>query len=382
MIKRGEWHLRTPGPTPVPKRVQQAMMQPMVDHRSPQFSQLFLETSHRLRPIFGTKQDVLIITGSGTSALEAAVVNLTQPDDDVAVVVTGAFGERFAEICSTYGRRVHRLDIPWGQAASPLQLRTFLRERSPLAAVFMTHCETSTGVLNPIAEMAAVVRDESEALVIVDAVSSAGGTPLHMDQWGVDMIVSGSQKALMCPPGLAFVTASERAYEKMRQLKQKPFYLNLLNYKEEAAKGTTPATPAVSLIYGLQEALNIIEEEGLNQVFERHMWLKKMTRAAVTAAGLPLLTTEEDASPTVTAITETPSFQPEAFRKTARETYGLILAGGQKKLKGRLVRFGHMGACSFFELIQSLFLFEMTLRATGHPVPPGTMVQAAEEVLS
>jgi aspartate aminotransferase-like enzyme len=203
-----------------------------------------------------------------------------------------------------------------------------------------------------------------------------------MDQWGVDMIVSGSQKALMCPPGLAFVTASERAYEKMRQLKQKPFYLNLLNYKEEAAKGTTPATPAVSLIYGLQEALNIIEEEGLNQVFERHMWLKKMTRAAVTAAGLPLLTTEEDASPTVTAITETPGFQPEAFRKTARETYGLILAGGQKKLKGRLVRFGHMGACSFFELIQSLFLFEMTLKATGHPVPPGTMVQAAEEVLS
>ncbi|MGV3487184.1 MAG: pyridoxal-phosphate-dependent aminotransferase family protein [Tuberibacillus sp.] len=380
MINR-EILLRTPGPTPIPAAIQKALSQPMMGHRSGVFSDIFKNTSRRLRPIFGTSQEILILTGSGTSALEAAVVNITEQGDHVAVVVTGAFGERFAEICQTYGLNVHRLDCEWGRACQPDVLRSFLKSLPPVTAVFMTHCETSTGVLNDIKELAGVVRECTDALVVVDAVSSAAGVPIYMDRWNLDIVVTGSQKALMCPPGLAFAAVSDRAWQRIHQLPKKAFYLNLSTYQKQLEKGMSPYTPAISLIYGLNEALRLIEEEGLQRVFDRHIVLKRMTRAAMRAAGLRLLTSDEEASPTVTAVAQTDNWDTETFRKSAREKFNLVLAGGQKKLKGQLVRFGHMGACTPAEIIQSLFLFEMALKSVQWPVSTGVMVQAAEEVL-
>lgn len=373
--------LRTPGPTPIPDRIQKAMAEPMIGHRGKDFSRLLNDTSERLRPIFGTTQDVLILTGSGTSALEAAAANITESGDHVAVIVTGAFGERFADICKNSGLNIHRHEVEWGASCSPNLLRDFLKTLPPLTAVFMTHCETSTGVLNPIEDLARVVRESTDALIVVDAVSSAAGVQIEMDAWGLDIVVTGSQKALMCPPGLAFIAASPRAWEKIHTLTKKPFYLNLSSYQQQLEKGMTPFTPAISLIYGLNEALHLIEEEGLANVQRRHHLLKKMTRASILASGLTLLTSDDGGSPTVTAIPATTGWDTELFRKIANDEYQLILAGGQKKLKGRLVRVGHMGACSPTELIQSLFLFELALKTSGWDVPAGTMVTAAEEAL-
>ncbi|HET6871823.1 MAG TPA: alanine--glyoxylate aminotransferase family protein, partial [Sporolactobacillaceae bacterium] len=288
MIIGRERHLRTPGPTPIPESVQKAMGQPIIGHRSSEFSELLIDTSQRLRSIFGTTQDVIILTGSGTAALEAAVANITQPGENVAVLITGAFGERFAEICEEYKLNVHRMEVEWGISCQPDTLRSFIKSLPPLSAVFMTHCETSTGVLNPIMELAQVIREHSDAFIVVDAVSSAVGVPINMDKWGLDIVVTGSQKALMCPPGLAFLAASPRAWKKVHLHQRKTFYLNLSTYQNSLEKGMSPYTPAISLIYGLKESLSLIEKEGLENVQNRHLTLKNMTRAAVLAAGLSL----------------------------------------------------------------------------------------------
>ncbi|MCK9918287.1 aminotransferase class V-fold PLP-dependent enzyme, partial [Microbacteriaceae bacterium K1510] len=204
--------LRIPGPTPIPPRVTQAMSKPMMGHRSGQFSALFARTAERLKPIFGTEQDVYIIAGSGTSALEMGVVNTLQPNDEAAVLVSGAFGERFAKICERYGIVVHRLEVPWGEAITAAQLAPFLEQHPQVKSVFATFCETSTGVQNPVRELAQVVHEKTDALFIVDAVSCLGAVDCQMDEWGIDILVTGSQKAFMLPTGLAFLAASERAW--------------------------------------------------------------------------------------------------------------------------------------------------------------------------
>ncbi|GGH80734.1 aspartate aminotransferase-like enzyme [Pullulanibacillus pueri] len=373
--------LRTPGPTPIPEQVQKAMSQPMIGHRGKGFSELFQSVTPRLKPIFGTSQEIFLLTGSGTSALEAAVVNTVAPGDEVVVVVTGNFGARFADICEAYQIVVHRLEVEWGRACHPDALKTFLKSKKNIKAVFVTHCETSTGVLNPIGDLASVIHENSDALVIVDTVSSAGGTPVNMDKDGLDVVVSGSQKAFMLPPGLAFITLSENAWKAVERTPSKGFYLNLEAYKTNAEKGMTPYTPALSLIYGLDEALRMMEEEGLDNVFRRHETLMKMTRAASQALGLSLLTTDEEASPTVTAIQGTATLDSEAVRQTALKTFNLVLAGGQKRLKGKIFRIGHMGAITPAELLQTLILLEFSLFKMGYPVSFGTAAKAAEEVL-
>ncbi len=379
MLFKDKFRLHTPGPTPIPPRVQQAMNRPMIGHRSADCSALIAECSAKLRPLFGTAQDVLILTGSGTSALEAAVANTVAAGDKVTVVVTGAFGDRFAKLTETYGCTVHRLDIPWGEACTPDTLRTHLQQHPQSKAVFMTYCETSTGVLNPVQELAKVIREETDALSIVDAVSCLGAVPLEMDNWGIDIVVTGSQKALMLPAGLALVAVSEKAWQVIEQNDTPRFYLDLRTYRKSLAKHTTPYTPAVSLLFGLGEVLDMFEEQGLAQVIARHNLMMNMTRAAARALELPLMTTDEAASPTVTSLYGTDAFDVETLRQTLRQL-NVVVAGGQQHLKGKIFRIGHMGYCEPGDILAVIATLEVALKKLHVPIELGRGVQAAEEV--
>ena len=294
--------LRIPGPSPIPPSVARAMSQPMIGHRGQSTSDMLKNIAPKLKAIFGTSQEVAIITGSGTAGLEAAVVNVVKPGDEVLVIVTGAFGDRFTKICQSYNIKFQRFDVEWGKALNPFAIQSYLQEHPEIKAIFSTYCETSTGVLNPIKELGEAVRQVSDALIVVDGVSCVGGVETKMDEWGIDVMVTGSQKALMLPAGLTFVAASERAWDVIENNKQPRFYLDLKRYRDNLLKDTTPFTPALSLLFGLEQALNLLEEEGLDEVFKRHTLMMHMTRAAFQALEIPLLTSDADSSPTVTAV--------------------------------------------------------------------------------
>ncbi|MYL51779.1 aminotransferase class V-fold PLP-dependent enzyme [Pontibacillus yanchengensis] len=372
--------LRTPGPTPIPQQVTHAMNQPMIGHRSQSFAQLFKGTSERLKPIFGTEQPVYTLTSSGTGALEAAVVNVTNPGDEIISVVAGAFGDRFASICEHHQLVTHRVEVPWGESVDQQELISTLHAHPNAKAVVMTYNETSTGVMQPIQELTKIVHDHSYALALVDGVSCIGAVPAQMDKWGIDILVTGSQKAMMLPPGLAFISASERAWDVIEQVDSSSFYFDLKAYHKQYENGMTPYTPAVSLIQGLKEVCTMLEEETLEKVYKRHVLMKDMTRAAFRALGLPLLTSDQDASPTVTAVKATEGLKVDEFRNHVRDRYGLSLAGGQKKLKGEIFRVGHMGYCSPVDVLTTLSIIEMGLVDCGISIELGAGVKAAQEV--
>ncbi|MFC0523275.1 pyridoxal-phosphate-dependent aminotransferase family protein [Pontibacillus salicampi] len=373
--------LRTPGPTPIPQRVTHAMNQPMIGHRSKSFAQLFKDTSTRLKPIFGTDQPVYVLTSSGTGALETAVDNVTSKGDKVIVVVAGAFGDRFASICEKHELSTVRLDVPWGESVNQDLLTATLREHQDATAVLVTYNETSTGVLQPIDEIAELVQTHTNALTVVDGVSCIGGVPAYMDRWDIDILVTGSQKAMMLPAGLAFVGVSKRAWERIQANGSSSFYFDLQQYDKQYENGMTPYTPAVSLIQGLQEVCAMLEEETLPEVYKRHEVMKNMTRAGIRALGLPLLTSDEDASPTVTSVKGAEDLDVDAFRNHVRDRFGLSLAGGQKQLKGQIFRIGHMGYCSPVDIITTLSMIEMGLVECGINIELGAGVKAAQEVL-
>lgn len=272
--------LRIPGPSPIPPSVQRSMSQPMIGHRGQETKELLQRIKPKLKPIFGTEQEVLILTGSGTAGLETAVANTVKPGDEVLVIITGAFGDRFAKICNEYQLKTHRLDIPWGEAVLPETVQEYMEKHPNLKAVFVTFCETSTGVVNPVQELAKRVHTYSDALFIVDGVSCVGGVETKMDEWGIDLLVTGSQKAMMLPAGLTFVAASDHAWKVIEENQQPRFYMDLKKYRDNAAEDSTPFTPAVSLLFGLEQTLQLIEEEGLKQVYARHQLMMEMTRAA------------------------------------------------------------------------------------------------------
>ncbi len=371
--------LRIPGPTPIPPRVQRAMSQPMIGHRGDEAKELLEDITPKLKPVFGTEEEVLVLAGSGTAGLETAVVNTVKPGDEVLVIVTGAFGDRFAKICDAYEIRYHRLDVPWGEAVHSEKVAHLLQQHPGISAVFCTYCETSTGVLNPVADIAKAVRQYSNALVIVDGVSAVGGAETKMDEWGVDVVVTGSQKALMLPAGLTFIAASKRAWKAMEENNRSRFYFDLKKYRDNLEKNSTPFTPAVSLLFGLQEVLKLLEEEGLEEVYRRHQLMMKMTRAAFQALDIPLFTADSDASPTVTAV-KPADFNPEMLRKAVKEDFGLTLAGGQQHLKGQIFRIGHMGYCSPADVLQTISLLEIGLTKIGKSIELGKGVQAAQEI--
>lgn len=371
--------LRIPGPSPIPPSVQRAMSQPMIGHRGHETTLLVQDLKKNLKAVLGTEQDVLMLTSSGTSSLEAATVNATRPGDEVLVLVTGSFGDRFAQICETYELKVHRMETRWGDAFDNDEVKEFLQEHKNIKAVVSTYCETSTGVLNPIAELSQIVHEQSDALILVDGVSCVGGVDAQMDEWGVDIFITGSQKAMMLPPGLSFIGVSERAWDVIEANDRPRFYLDLRKYKKSLADDSTPFTPAVSLLFGLQQVLQLFQEEGLENVYARHTLMKNMTRAAMRALDVPLLTAEESASPTVTAI-EPNDFDGEALRKIVKKEFGLDLAGGQGHQKGKVVRIGHMGYCTPADVLQIIGIIEIGLRQLGKNIQLGQGMAAAQEI--
>ncbi|MFG6146790.1 pyridoxal-phosphate-dependent aminotransferase family protein [Halobacillus sp. B23F22_1] len=374
-----EWEiLQIPGPTPIPPSVERAMVQPMIGHRGQKCKELVEDLAPRLKPIFGTTGDVLILSSSGTSALEAAVVNTTSPGEEVIVVVAGAFGDRFAKICNTYELDVHRIDVEGGKAVEAAAIEEQLQAHPNVKAVFVTHCETSTGVMHPVEEIAEKVHAVSDALVIVDGVSSIGGAPVDMDGSGIDLLVSGSQKAMMLPAGLSFAAVSDQAWKVINDNPRPRFYLDLRSYKKSLDNGQTPFTPALSLLFGLQEVLSLIEDEGLENVHERHRVMKEMTRAAFRALNVPLFVSEEDASTTVTSV-RPQTFEAEQFRKIANQEFGLMTAGGQQKHKGEIFRIGHMGYSRPANVLQYISIIEIVLNRLGHEFEQGVGTAAAQE---
>lgn len=373
--------LRHPGPTPIPKKVELAMNQDMISHRTEEFVKLYRETTERVKPIFGTKQDILLLPSGGTAALEAAAVNAVSPGEEVVVVTIGAFGDYFVSICERYGFKVHKLQKNWGEACTKEELAEFLKPLSNIKAVFATYNETSTGILNPIDELAEAVREHSDALFIVDGVSCIGGAPAEMDKWNIDILVTGSQKAMMLPPGLALVSVSERAWKVIEENRTPAYYLNLLSYREWAKKGMTPNTPAISLIMGLSAVCDLIEEEGgLEKTVERHYLMRDMVREAMKALNIELLTEDKYASPTITAIMVPEGIEFADFVGHLKNKYHIDFAGGLGPLQGKIFRFGHMGYCFPSDVLEAVSLIEAALQDFGYQFEPSAGVTAAQKV--
>lgn len=355
--------LRIPGPTPLPEAVREALSRDMINHRGPEFAALIRDVTARLKPWFGTTNDLLILTSSGTGGLEAAVVNTLSPGDRVLAVTVGAFGNRFAEIAEAFGAAVTRLRVPEGQAADPRAIARALEEQGPFKAVLVTHNETSTGVTNDLAAIGEAVRP-SGALLVVDAVSAVGSIEMRADAWGVDVVVSGSQKGWMVPPGLAFVTMSPRAWQAYETARMPRFYWDLRKSQQTLEKGQTPATPAISILYGLRVALDMLDAEGMAQVFERHARLARMTREGVKRLGQGLLADEARASNTVTAVMPPPGTDVKQLLARLNER-GIVLASGQGALSGKIYRIGHLGYVSEADVREVLVALEAVLPAVA-----------------
>ncbi len=372
--------LMVPGPTPVLEEVRRYGARPLINHRSQPFRDIYHRVQAQLRQVFQTSSPVMVWPGSGTGALECALVNSFSPGDRVLSLVMGAFGERFAEIASAFGLVVERMEVPWGQGIDPERVRERLAEdlRQPerhFAGVLCTFNETSTGVLVHLPEVAAVVRAHG-ALLLVDAVSGLGGADLRMDEWACDVVIAGSQKALMTPPGLALVAIGPRARAAGQRATLPRSYWDWRPYLEMADHGETPYTPAVSLWYELDAALRRILAQGLPQVFARHGAMRAVSRTAFAAAGLTPLTAEADASPTVTAALLPPGVEFAAL-SAAVERRGATLAGGMGPLRGRMLRIGHMGALGARDLVRFFEILDAALVELGGRGGAGPAAAAA-----
>jgi aspartate aminotransferase-like enzyme len=375
------YRLRLPGPAVVPERVRAAIAQPVLNHRGPEFRSVLAECGAALRRIFGTRRDVLLFGSSGTGAMEAALANVLEPGSDVLVVENGQFGERFSAIADTMGARVDRLEVPWGEAPDPAVIAARLRT-SGYRAVVCVHNESSTGVVADLAGIGAVVR-ASPALLIVDSVSGVGGLEMRMDEWGVDVLVVASQKALMCPPGLAFAALSEKAERVADAARGLPrFFFDFRRMKASLLKGETPFTPPVSLVLGLREATAMIEEEGLPAVLARHRRLSAALRAGCEALGLPIFPTAPILSPTVTAARVPAGLDGATIVRHMHARYRTVIAGQRTKLSGRIIRFGTMGWVDDSDILTDLHHLECTLRDLDQTPSAGAGVAAAARVLA
>ncbi|RDV84565.1 pyridoxal-phosphate-dependent aminotransferase family protein [Ammonifex thiophilus] len=377
---RKETRLFIPGPTPVPPAVAEAMARPLIGHRTEDFAQLYARLEERLRVVLGTKSDIVILTSSGTGGMEAAVANLVSPGDPVLALVTGKFGERFAELAKVYGGDVEVMEFGWGNTIDLEAVEGKLKARR-FKVVLATHNETSTTVVNDIRGLGELTRRYG-ALLVVDAVSSAGGMEIRMDEWGVDVLVTASQKALMVPPGLAIVAASETAWKAMEESKSPRYYLDLLAARKSKQKYNTPYTPAVSLFVGLDRALELILAEGLEKVYRKHRLLARAVRAAVRALGLELMVPDEYASPVVTGVWAPESIEADRLRKEIASRYGVLLAGGQGPLKGRIFRIAHMGYVDAVDILGALGALELGLYRFGFKFKLGEGLAQAQAVLA
>ncbi len=371
-------YLLTPGPTPLPPQISLAMAKPIIHHRTPQFQEILKEASTGLKWVFQTSNDVFILSSSGTGAMEAAVINLLSSGDNALVVQGGKFGERWTEICKAYGINAQVIDVEWGKAVSVGEIKKRLIANPQIKAVFTTLCETSTGVDTDIASIAAIIK-ETPAVLVVDAISALGVIDLKTDAWGVDVVVAGSQKGLMLPPGLGFICVSAKAWKLVEASKSTKYYLDLKKAKKAIDKNDTPFTSSITLIDALNEALKMMQQDGLEHMFNRHKTMADATRAAMKALGLELFAPMA-ASNGVTAVKVPAGIDGEKLVKTMRDTHGVTIAGGQDELKGKVFRIAHMGYITEFDIITGISCLEKVLTQMGYKFNLGSGVAAAQEV--
>jgi aspartate aminotransferase-like enzyme len=376
VIKR---YLLTPGPTPVPAEVALKMAEPIIHHRTPEFGKIFSEVRSGLRKLFQTAQDVLVLASSGTGAMEAAVVNLLSAGDRVIVVNGGKFGERWGKICESYGVVVEEIKVEWGDSVKVDRVHAALEQFPDAKALLVQASETSTTAVHPVEEIAALTRNR-ETLLIVDGITAVGVYDVPMDRAGIDVLVTGSQKALMLPPGLAFVALSERAWKRTDKPHLPSFYFDLKRERKNQADNTTAYTPAVSLVFGLHAVLQMLEEEGYENVFRRHARLAAATRAAGAALGLKPLAPSAP-SPAASGFYMPAGIDSGKLTKYLRDRVGVSFAGGQDHLKGKIVRIAHIGYFGEFDIVTAIAALEMALCKFGARVDLGSGVAAAERVL-
>ncbi|HYL07505.1 MAG TPA: alanine--glyoxylate aminotransferase family protein [Candidatus Udaeobacter sp.] len=372
--------LRIPGPTPLPERIVRSMNRPMIDHRGPEFASILAEVTAGAKRVFKTKNDLLLLTCSGTGGLESAVANLVSPGDEVVVALCGNFGERFAALAGAYGADVVRLEFEWGQPVDADDLAQVLERHPKASVVLLTHNETSTGLTNPLRDLAGVARHAGR-IVVVDGVSSISSIDIETDAWGIDVAVSGSQKGWMAPPGLALVSVSERAWAHQAKSRSPRFYFDWKEAKTWAEKGMTPFTPAVNVAFALQEGLHMIEEEGLDNVYERHRRLARATQAGLVALGFTLFARDGYRSHTVTSAVPPPGLDVAVLRKLLDTKYGVVIAGGQGKMTGKMIRVGHLGAVAEGDVVQVIWAIEQALEELDIAPASGRGVAAVTDSL-
>jgi aspartate aminotransferase-like enzyme len=374
-------YLMTPGPTPVPAEVLLTQAAPMIHHRTPDFSAAFMEAIDGLKYVFQTeKSDVLIFASSGTGAMESSIANCFCPGDSVIVCRNGKFGDRMKQIAEVYGLHVIDLAYEWTQVVDPADVATALEENPGVRGVIVTQSETSSGVLNDVKTIGAIVREHPDVVLIVDSITGIGAVECKTDEWGLDVVMTGSQKGLMLPPGLAAVTVSEKAWRAYERSALPKFYFDWKKYKKNLEKQTTPFTPAVSLVLGLNEALKMIRAEGIENVIARHARLAEATRRGCEALGLTLFAPPEGRGSAVTPVWVPEGVDGKAIVKIMKDKYGVTIAGGQDEYAGRIFRIGHLGYFGEFDIITTLAALEMTLAELGYEFERGAGIRAAEAV--
>ena len=373
-------YLLTPGPTPLPPQVRNAMAKEIIHHRTPQFQAILKEAIEGLQYVFQTKNDVYILASSGTGAMEAAVCNLLSPGDCAITVEGGKFGQRWTEICKAYGVNADVIKLDWGKAVGPDEIASRLKSNPKIKAVFTTLCETSTGVDTDIEKIAKITKD-TQAVLVVDAISALAAVDLKTDSWGVDVVVCGSQKGLMLPPGLGFISVSEKAQKLISESKSPNYYFDLKKAKKVFDKPDTPFTPAISLIIALNESLKIIKEEGLENLFNRFKKMKQATAEAMQALGLELFADKNSASYAVSSVKVPEALDGAKLVKTMRDEYGVAFAGGQAHLKGKIFRIAHMGYITKDDLIKGIECLETVLEKMGYKFQKGAGVKKIRELL-
>lgn len=373
MLKK---YLLSPGPTSIPPEVLQAMARPIIHHRVADYEKLAAEVVEGIKYVFQTKNDVYVFAASGTGGMEAAVVNILSPGDTALVASTGVFGDRWAKILNSFGVQVEKIAVEWGWPVDPLVIKGGLEAHPQIKAVFTTFTETSTGILNDIEAIGAIVKDYP-AVLIVDAISGLGGVNLSTDQWQVDIVVAGSQKAFMIPPGIAMVSISEKAKRAYTGSRLPKFYWDFATYGKTSP--INPFTPPISLMFALQESLQQIRSEGLKNIFRRHQLLALAARAGVEALGLELFNRRSPAD-VVTVIKVPEGIDGVALFKHIRDNYGITMAGGQDKLRGKILRIAHMGYVDKFDIIMAISVLEMALTKLGYPVSLGEGIKAVEKI--
>ena len=370
-------YLMAPGPVSVAPEVLSRMSEPIIHHRSPQFSAILTRVREDLKYLYQTRNDILIFASSGTGGMEASVTNLLSPGDKAIVVRGGKFGERWAELCEAYGAEPVNIDVEWGQAVDPADVEKALNDHPEARAVFVQAHETSTGVKHPVEALGEIVKKRPGTLLVVDAISALGVYELKTDEWGLDVVVTGSQKSLALPPGLSLVSVSEKAWALCEESRMPKYYFNFLKERKAIARETTAYTPAVSLIIGLGVVLEQIKAVGLEGLFKHHKRLSEGTKAGIRAMGLELFS--KSPCEAITVIKAPNGIDGQEVVKILREDYGITIAGGQAQAKGKIFRIAHIGHLSEWDMIIALSAVERALKSLGHPVELGKGVAAALE---